>query len=239
MQLCKVEKGENFMRRFHTMLLIFLWATTVFAADQADSFQVHVRFEQVFGLHQGDGVIFQDKSVGFVKTVTYGSDGYFTATLGIDKCLAKRISAESLFIIIEDPLTADRKAVMIFQAAAGGPALKDGATVQGSDKYEVMLEAVKKNLESGIDFLQKGMSAFSKELKNLPENEKVKALNEELKRLSNAMQRATKETQEKIRQEILPSLKKELEALRRELQHFDKEDEMAPLENEMKKIERI
>ncbi|MEJ2098110.1 MAG: hypothetical protein P8Y38_13530 [Deltaproteobacteria bacterium] len=227
------------MRCFNTMLLMLLWATTVFAANQADSFQVHVRFEQVFGLHQGDRVIFQEKSAGFVKTVTHGSDGYFTATLGIDKCLAKGISTDSRFIIIEDPLAAERKAVRIVQAAADGTVLEDGATVAGSDKYEVMLEAVEKNLASGIDFLQEGMSAFSKELKNLPENEKVKALNEELKRLSKAMQRATKEAQEKIRQEILPSLKKELDALRKELRQFGKEDEMAPLEDEMKKIERI
>ena len=58
----------------------------------------------------------------------------------------------------------------IVQAAADGTVLEDGATVAGSDKYEVMLEAVEKNLASGIDFLQEGMSAFSKELKNLPEN---------------------------------------------------------------------
>jgi ABC-type transporter Mla subunit MlaD len=226
------------MPKFSAVLFVLLW-TVIAVGYQPDPFRVHVQFDNVSKLQEGNGVVLKTETIGFVESLGYVKEGYFKVTLAIDNDRKSVISEYTRFIIVEDPLAADKKAVRLIQTRRGGKLLKNGATVEGSDKYSVLFEDMTGDIRDGVDFLKKGMNEFSEEIKNLSENEQMKALRREIRRLSESMVKAKKETQEKIKNEILPLLKRDMEKLREQLRKFGREEEMEPLDNEMKKISHI
>jgi hypothetical protein len=223
------------MRKTGLILLVSLWGI-ISAAYRPDVFHVHVHFDSVYKLQDGDGVVLETETIGFVESLTYLKEGYFKASLAIDKDFKSVITEYTRFIIVEDPMAAGKKAVRVIQTRRGGKLLENGAIVEGSDKYSVLFEDMTGDIRDGVDILKKGMNEFSEEIKSLSENEQMKALGKEIKRLAEAMGKAKKETREKIINEILPLLKRDVEKLRERLREFGREEEMTPLDNEMKKI---
>ena len=226
------------MRKFGVILFALLWAI-ISAGYQPDAFRVHVLFDQVNKLQEGDGVVLKAQTIGFVENFIYAKEGHFKVTLAIDKGFETDISEYSRFIIVEDPTVTGKKAVRVIQTRLGGKSLKNGTTIEGSDKYSVFFEDMAGDIRDGVDFLKKGMIEFSEGLKGLSENEQIKALRKEIKRLTEVMAKAKNETREKIINEVLPLLKRDMEKLREQLRKFGREDEMAPLDNEMKKISHV
>jgi len=226
------------MRYIGMLFFILLWTMAAFAS-QSTVLNVHVRFEQVFRLQQGDRVLNAAQPIGYVKMIAYLPEGYFNVTLAVDGGFASDISEYSRFVIVNDPWVNDRKAIRVVQTREGGNPLKNGAWVEGSDKYSVFFDDMKGDIQDGVDDLKKGMNEFSEEIQGLSENEKVKALKKEMERLAEAMRDASKEIQEKLRKEILPLLKQDLEKLREQLRKFGREEEMKPLDEEMKKISHV
>lgn len=222
-----------------SLLLFALLMAVVAAGYQPDVFRLHVLFDQVNRLQEGDDVIFETQSIGVVENLTYAKTGYFKVTLAIDKNFEADISEYSRFIIVENPKMSGKKVVRVIRTRLGGEPLKNGTTIEGSDKYSVFFEDMAGDIRDGVDFLKKGMNEFSEDLKGLSESEQMKALRKEIKRLTEAMAKAKKETREKIINEILPLIKRDMEKLRERLRKFDREDEMTPLDDEIKKINRI
>lgn len=226
------------MRLCHWILPVCL-CVLLGAGAPPDMVRIHVEFDRIDRLQEGDAVVKDQQSVGHVESVEYVDSGFFRATLAIDKTYAAEITEHSRFMITEDPVTLEKKRVKIVQTRTGGKPLANGATVQGSDKYAVLLESIRGEIQDSVDFLKQEVDAFSKDLNRLNPDEKVKALKMEMERIARTMQQATRETREKIEKEVLPLLKKEMEDLREQLRRFDREEEMAPLDQEMKQINRI
>jgi hypothetical protein len=209
------------------------------AADDLDGFFLHVQFDQIYKLQEGDRVISGESTVGMVKRLVYEKEGYFKVTLRIDKGFEVELSEYSRFIVTNDPKVTDKRAVKVIQIRRGGKLIENGAFVEGSDKYSVLLEQMAGDVWDGVDSLKKAANDFSEELKDLSENEKVQVLKKELQQLAEAMKKGTKATRDKIQKQILPPLKKEMEKLREQLRNLGREDEMVPLDDEIKKIRRI
>jgi hypothetical protein len=226
------------MRRFSVVLFVFLWAI-ISAGYQPDAFRVHVLFDQIYKLQEGDGVVLDAQPIGFIENIRYVREGHFKVTLAIGKGFEADISEYSRFIIVEDPLSAGKKAMRVIQTRHDGKPLKNGATIKGSDKYSVFFEDMTGDIRDGVDFLKKSMNEFSAGLKGLSENEQMKALKKEIKRFAEVMAKTKNETREKIVNEVLPLLKRDMEKLREQLRKFGREDEMAPIDDEMKKISHI
>ena len=232
------KKLKGPMRYISSLFFILLWTTAAFAS-QAAVLHIHVRFEQIFKLQQEDRVLSEAQPIGHVKTIAYLPEGYFNVTLAVDGGFAPDISEYSRFVIVKDPWAGDRKAVRVVQTRDGGSPLKNGAWVEGSDKYSVFFDDMKGDIQDGVDYLKKSMNEFSEEIQGLSENEKVKALKKEMERLAEAMRDASEESREKLRKEILPLLKQDLEKLREQLRKFGREEEMKPLDDDMKKISHV
>jgi ABC-type transporter Mla subunit MlaD len=229
---------EKPMRKASVILLTLLWAV-VAVGYQPDMFRIHVQFEHIYKLQEGNRVVSATKTIGVVKRLAYVKEGYFKATLAIENGCEADISEYSRFIIIDDPDVTDKRAVRVIQIRRGGKPIENGTLIEGSDKYSVLFEQMTGDMRDGVDVLKKAANELSEEFKDLAEDEKVEALKKELQQLAEAMKKATKETQDKIQKEILPQLKKEMEKLRDQLRNLGRENEMVPLDDEMKKIHSI
>jgi hypothetical protein len=227
------------MRKVSVISVILLWTVVAAAYNNTDGFRIHVKFDQIYKLQEGDPIVSDTKTIGMVARLAYVKEGYFKVTLAIDKEFEAKLSEYSRFIIVKDPGASEKRTVRVVQIRRGGKPLEHGEFIEGSDKYAVLFEQMAGDVQDGVEYLKKGANELSEEFKDLAENEKLEALQKELQKLAEAMKKATKETQEKIQEEILPRLKKEMEKLREQLRKRGREDEMAPLDDEMKKIHSI
>jgi hypothetical protein len=200
---------------------------------------VHVRFDSINGLVAKDRVVFDGAAIGKVKKIKYGDDGIFWVSLSIEKDFRDFLTEYSRFTITEDPRDSSRKAVEMILTHMGGAPLKNGSSVDGSSKYQVLLEMMKDDAKDGVKYLKKEYQRFSNELKSLSENEKVRELMDQMVRLEEELKEASRETRDKITSEIIPMLEKEIEALRKELEALGREEEVEPLEKELDKIKYI
>lgn len=200
---------------------------------------VHVRFDSINGLVAEDRVLFDGAAIGTVKTITYGNDGAFSVSLSIEKDFKNFLTEYSRFTITDDPRNNSRKAVEMILIHMGGTPLKNGASVDGSSRYQVLLEMMKDDAGEGVAYLKKEYRRFSKELKSLSENEKIRELMDQMARLEEELKAASRETRDKITSEIIPLLEKEIEELRKEFEALGREEEVEPLEKELDKIKYI
>ena len=201
--------------------------------------EIQVRYDNIAGLKKNDRVVFEQASIGQVDKVLYDDDGIYSASLSINKDFKDVVTRHTRFIIIPDPGFEGRKAVELVQVHLGGPPLKNGSIVEGTDKYSVFLELMADDVKDGIDYLKREYRQFSNELKTLSEHEKVRELKKLLARLGQALKKESKETREKIATEIIPLIEQEIEALKEQLKAYGREEEVEPLEKELKKIKFI
>ena len=200
---------------------------------------IHVRFDNAGGLVAKDRVVFDGTVIGKVKKIKYGDDGIFLVSLSIEKDFRDFLTEYSRFTITDDPRDDSRRAVEMILTQMGGAPLKNGSSVDGSNKYQVLLEMMKDDAMHGVEYLRKEYQRFSKELKSLSESEKVKELMTQMDRLEEELKEASRETRDKITSEIIPMLEKEIEELRKELEALGREKEVEPLEKELEKIKYI
>jgi hypothetical protein len=200
---------------------------------------IHVRFDTINGLVAKDQVVFDGTSIGRVKKIKYGDNGIFSVSLSIKKDFKVFLTEYSRFTIADDPQDNDKKAMEMILTRMGGAPLKNGSSVDGSSKYQVLLEMMKYDASEGIDYLNKEFQRFSDDLKSLSEHEQVKELEKQIARLGQELKKASRETREKIISDIIPKLEEEVEALRERLEAMDREEEVEPLEKEIEKIKTI
>ena len=226
------------MQKFGLTLALFICLPTL-VGFEGDCLHITVCFQQVHGLVAGDRVLLNQDAVGLVETLTYTTSGQFQVILALEKRFGHLVTTHSRFIIGDDIGVTPKKAIIIIQTKRGGTPIQDGAIVDGSDRYTVILEDMKHDIEESLSLLKQELDRLSKDLQKLPENQRFEALKKELKEIVDKLISAGEETKQKIRQEILPLLQKEMEKLRKHLRKYGREEEMAPLDKEMKKINLI
>jgi len=200
---------------------------------------IHVRFNSIDGLVAEDGVVFDGAAIGKVQTIKYVHDGTFLVSLYIEKDFRDFLTEHARFTITVDPRDNSRKAVEMILIHMGGAPLKNGSSLDGSSTYQVLLEMLQDDARDGVEYLRKEYQRFSRELKSLSENEKVRELLDQMARLEKELKQASREIRDKITSEIIPMLEKEIEELRKELKALGREKEVEPLEKELDKIKYI
>jgi paraquat-inducible protein B len=195
---------------------------------------VKIKYDQIHGLEQGDGVVFEQNHVGQVASIFYGEDGYYMVAVAIRKAFANAATEHSMFVITEDPQSSGKKAVEIIQFRKGGLPLEDGATVKGSSRI-----AKEEGLEKKFEAMKKGFEHLFEELGELPDSEQFKELERELERLAEQLKGSGESLRQKMEQELLPRLKEEIEKLREQLQKFGRQGEAKELEDHLERIRKI
>lgn len=206
----------------------------VFLGCKERPLRIHVQYDQIQGLEEGNRVIFEENHIGEVTRVFYSAEGYYLVDVAIARHFANAATEHSRFFITRDPQSEGKRAIEMMQARKGGIVLEDGATVQGSTKSSAVFDQTKKGFEKGLDNLKQQFEAFFEDLKGVPESEELKNLEKELKGLAEEMKRSGKSVQEKMRKELLPRLQKEIEKLREELRKLGREEEVEPLEMQLR-----
>jgi hypothetical protein len=220
-------------------LFILICMGVVLTGFSFGSADLHVRFDSINGLVAKDRVVFDGAVIGRVQKIIYNDDGTFMVNLFIEKDFRDFLTEYSRFTITDDPRDNSSKAVEMILIQMGGDPLKNGSHVDGSSKYQVLLEMMKDDARDGVTYLKKEYQRFSKELKSLSEHEKVKELMAQMERLEKELKETSRETREKITSEIIPMLEKEIEELRKELEALGREEDVEPLEKELDKIKYI
>ena len=219
------------------MILIFV--AFIGMGCEAKGKHLVVKFDHIYGLTSGAGVIFEKNRIGKVGEITYTKNGNFLVGLKIEKAFVNTATEYTRFFIVSDPQNNSRRAVEMVQTQKGGNPLKNNAVVEGSVKTSVIIERMQKDLAREMKDLSRQFNTFAEELKKVPESEAYKKLEDELTNLYDEMKQSGKEVREMIQKKILPQLEQELQNLKKRLQKNGKEDELKPLETKMEKIKKI
>ena len=163
-----------------------------------------IRFEQIYGLQNGNRVIFEQNHIGEVENVKYGRDGIYNVAVAIKNNFAHAATKFSKFLIIDDPRNKDNKAIEIILLQTNGSMLKHGATVEGSSSRKMILEKLALDIEKGLEYLNREIENFQSEIEKLSKSKEYQELKKELAELAEGLKQASKETREKIREELIP-----------------------------------
>ena len=223
----------------HKQVISIIILAVALAGFACQSAAVFVRFELVNGLVVGDRVVFDGAGIGNVLEITYGDEGTFLVSLAINKDCRDFLTEYSRFTVIDDPREESRRAVEMILTRMGGAPLKYGSSVDGSSKYQVLLEMMKHDAQEGIGFLNQEFQRYAESLKSLSDHEQVEELERQIARLGQELKKTGRETREKIIAEIIPKLEKEIAELRERLEALGRGEEVEPLEKELEKIKYI
>jgi len=218
--------------------VLFLICGVLFAC-QANAIKIHIRFNDVQGLVEGDRVLADAQQIGKVTKVTYTSKGDFIVDVVVAGRFKEKLTENARFYIIADPDASERKAVEIVQADNPGNLLADGAVVQGSTMVEDMVNDLVTGMQKGLDELEDQLQEFLGALKEVPKKEEIQRLRKELEELAERMKKAGKAAKEKLEKEVLPKLEEEIERLKEKLRKLGREKEVEPLETELNELKKI
>ncbi len=223
------------LRRMLILVMLFL----VFWGCEESVLNFKIKYDQIQGLEEGEGVIFEKNHIGRVGEIFYTKEGYYLVDVAIRKAFANAATKDARFFITEDPENKGKKAIEMVQARKGGLPLEDGTTVEGSSKSSAVFSQMGESLEKRVEEMGKAFEHLFEELNGAPESEEFKKLERELERLAEEIKRSGESVREKIEQEWLPSLRQEIEKLRERLQKLGREQEVKDLEVQLEKIRGV
>jgi hypothetical protein len=139
-----IMKKEQAVRVILLFLLPFLWGCW------ESSLNFQVRYAAIEGLTQGDPVYFQQNIIGTIKKVSYTPQGDYLVSISIKSDFKNAVTTDSKFVIEDDRLGQQNKAIMVVQERSGGTILKGDTIVQGSVRagfLSEMLTGLKRTAE--------------------------------------------------------------------------------------------
>lgn len=219
-------------------IFLLLMVLSFFACQFGD-IDLNARFDRVAGLSKGDRVLFQGNPAGKVASVNYNADGNYLVKLSLDKGYAEALTEFSEFHLVDDPDREGHKAIEIQLSQKGGRRLSDGATVDGVSTPEGVFGQWRKEIEKGIQFIEKQVEKYSKDIESFPESEEFQSLKKSLEAWAAEMAHAGEQTRSKVNKEWLPRVEKELDAFRKWLREHGREEAIKPFEQEVERIRKL
>jgi len=220
-------------------ILILLIASFVFLGCKDNTRDLKIRYNQIYGLQEGDRVIFEQNHIGEVTGILYSSDGFYLVDIIIRENYANAATENSKFFITTDPQHEKKKAIEIIQVPKGGTVLEEGRTINGSTKSSTLFEKLEDDLVKRFQDLNERFKDFSEDLIKIPDSEEYKKLEDELDRLAQQLKQSTESMKQKIQTELLPMLREKMEKFREQLRKFGREEELQPLETRMDEMNEI
>jgi hypothetical protein len=206
---------------------------SVFVGCEDGPLGLRIQFDQIYGLENGDRVIFEANHVGQVTDVAYSQEGHYVVDVVISEDFKNAASENSKFLIALDPQNEGKKAVQIVQEPRGGAVLAEGSIVKGSEPRLEDFDQARDEFARGLEGLKKQFEQFSDELRKIPESEEFKRLKAELDRLSEDMKKKGQQARETLEKDVLPRLQREMEKLRERLRELGRKEEQEPVETKV------
>jgi hypothetical protein len=203
------------------------------------SIEVHVYYTRAPGVTQGERVLFEQKQVGRIEDVRYEAAGRYRTTLAVKRTFGNALTEYSQFFIIDDPERSGSKAVEIRLTRSGGVPLADGASVNGASLFDEMAAQWTKELEKGLQFLEKQLREYGRAIEGIPDSEEYRQLMRSLQEWAEEMARSSEDARQKVEKKWLPLIEKQVEALRQWMRERGLKEDLAPIEKEVERIRNI
>jgi vacuolar-type H+-ATPase subunit I/STV1 len=174
-----------------------------------------------------------------VDAISYSEGGGYIADVKIDKGFTKAVTEHSRFFVINNPSEKGRKAIEMIKVAEGGVPLQQGAIIEGSTRFALLLGLMGDDFGKVMSEVSRKINKLADEIKQIPESREIKKLEDYLKELKEKMKKTGTGFREKIQKQVLPRLQKEIEKLKERLRKFGREKEVEPLEVKMEELRKI
>jgi len=120
----------------------------------------------------------------------------------------------------------------------GGKPLPDGAVVEGSTSFSLMIERGSRGIQGIPQFLQDALDRLSKEVGRLSDREWQKELESQLDSWDRELKKAGEDTRRYFQKEVLPKLEQAVQDLVRHLKDLGKEKDGEILEEKLDQLKR-
>lgn len=155
-------KRSNYSSLYIFISLLFF--LNLLSACSERSLELQLRYDNIFGLSENQGVYFERNRVGMVENVSYKETGDYLVTISIIPDFKNAATKHSKFYIGNDPTDDRKKAVIINQEQPGGTVLQEGSIVEGAVK-ERYLEEIISDLRKKADEAQIELYSTVEELR--------------------------------------------------------------------------
>jgi hypothetical protein len=219
---------------FYSIVTVLL-CTAFFAGCTGHRFTIS--FDQVNGLKQKDPVIFEGKTVGQVKKITYTQDAKFQVSVEIAEAFSDHATEDSRFFIGNAPDDTATRAVIIEQSRAGGKKIPADAVVEGSTRSTA--ETAAASVEEMWQVMGKKMTDLMKQLETIPETEEYQAMKDAMAEMEQKLKTSGQKMGDTLKNDILPLLEEKIRALSDSLRQQGKENQAQELEKDFGRLEEI
>ncbi len=225
------------MRRTSIFFLSFIFLV-IFLSSCVGHHRVLVLYDRTEGLKPGNRVYWENRTIGSVGAFEGNPKGRTIVPLKIDPDYRQALTDQSRFIIQADPREPGKQSILMALLATGGKPLADGATVEGSTNFSLMVEKGTREVRSWSKTLGEAMDRLEKELRRLSEREWQKELEGQLEVWTRELKGAGEEMRRHFQKEVLPRLERAVQDLLRRLKELGKEEEGKSLQEKFDQLKR-
>ncbi|MBM9604557.1 MlaD family protein [Desulfopila inferna] len=221
------------------LVLLLIWG----CVDK--SLAIQVRFDEISGLQQDDGVYFEGNSIGKVGEISYTKQGDYLVELTIKPEFRNAATEDSKFFVGSDPTTQQDMAVIVLQEKSGGRVLEDGSIAQGSagsgylDKIISDLSkttgVAEKEMRQVLERLQESLGAASQQLDSELEY-RLGELSEKLREFKNEAQKVPESPKVKEFERSVKQFADEFEKARKDVRDHLRDEVIPQLRMELEEL---
>jgi hypothetical protein len=209
----------------------FLWGC-------ASPHKIMVIYDRPGALKPGDRVVWENQAIGTVGDFRANPSGKTVVPLQINPDFRQALTDQSRFSIQEDPDRPGNQSVRMALLSSTGKPLPDGAVVEGSTAFSILMEEGSRELQGLPQILQDAVDRLGKELGRLSDREWQKELERQMDTWARELKKSGEETHRYFEKEVLPKLERAVEDLLRRLKELGKEADGKSLEDKLEKLKQ-
>ncbi len=217
---------------------LFLFITLMALASCASPHKVMVLYERSGALKPGDRVIWENQAIGSVGDFRANPAGKTVVPLRIKPDFRQALTDQSRFSIQADPDRLGSQSVRMVLLCSTGKPLPDGAVVEGSTAFSMLMEKGSRGLQGFPQILQDALDRLGEQLDRLTDREWQKELESQLDSWTRELERSGEETRRYFQKEVLPKLERSVEDLLQKLRELGKEGDGKSLEEKFEDMKR-
>jgi hypothetical protein len=224
-----------YMKTSHSLLLMIL---LLGVTSCASPHKVMVLFDRPGSLKPGDRVIWENRTIGSVGDFQANPSGKTVVPLQVKPDFREALTDQSRFLIQADPDWPGSQMVKMVLLSSGGKPLPDGAVVEGSTSFSLMVERGSRGIQGIPQALQDALDRLNKEVGRLSDREWQKELESQLDSWTRELKKSGENTRRYFQEEVLPRLEQSVQDLLRRLKEMGKEKDGKSLEEKFDRIKR-
>jgi hypothetical protein len=221
----------------HTNVICFLTFLFISVLGGCASHpRLTVMYDRPEGLKPDDRVLWENQVIGSVGTLEAGPKGKTLVPLHIKKDFRPLLTDQSRFLIEPDPFKPGNQSVRMTQLSPKGNPLPDGAVVEGSTSFSLMMEEGSRELQGWSNLLLNAIDLLQKGIRRLSEKEWQEELERQMEGWTRELERSSEEARRYFQKEVLPQIEQAVRDLLGRLKELEKDGQS--LEEKLERLKR-